>query len=854
VGQPERRTLRRVADQRWPADGAWKWRVPVIVRNFSDRPLSGAVAVDWHRPEVIAARYARYKYDLPLRLEMPGAAQPLPCALSDRRLMTVITVPPMTELVLSAYLTDLERAPGASQKSALAELAVANENLVQNGDFEIAGEGGLAAAAWPTGEEGRPANQRRFTVRRVPGGVHGQWCLELDVPKTVTDIGWVGSRQKVPVKPNTTYILCGFIKCKNLEPDARIHGHFLREDGSLCQPAPFFATSPAVQGDADWTFTSATVTTPPDCRFIDVHLTMHATGTLWHDAVCLVPALQGFAGDVEPRTDVGALAAWVVNPQVKVFPDDVFPASPTEARLYACRNEYEPLQIAVRSATGGTLRVQAGALRGPGGATIAAPAVYENRYVPVDFPVGYDGSAEPAWIRHKPRYRGNDGWTGWWPDPLAPLTSNTVQLKPRHTVPLWLDYYIPAGARPGDYAGTVELRLGSTAVRVPVRLRVWPYTIPGRKHTFAIYDLRLSDQSLENVRKWYTMLARYNVSPGYVMPSPDISYENGQVKIDFAAFDRAASLLFEELNCQVSYTPWFFYAFGWGYPPKKFFGKDPFTPEWTNIFRSALRQFFDHLKQKGWDKYFVYYVSDEPDQRSEEIQGNLARICDLAREAVPGLWVYSSTWVHLPRLDGHLNVWGIGPHGSWKQEDIDARRKAGDRFWFTTDGHMCTDTPYLAIERLLPWLCFKYDVEGYEFWGVNWWTYNPWEYGWHSYHLQSHSGEVFNWTRYPNGDGFIAYPGDYVGVDGPLPSIRMIAAREGVEDYELFYALREAASRAPNTPAAEAARKALARINELVQMPNRGGRYSTYIMPDPDAALAARIAAGEALAILAEKH
>lgn len=48
------------------------------------------------------------------------------------------------------------------------------------------------------------------------------------------------------------------------------------------------------------------------------------------------------------------------------------------------------------------------------------------------------------------------------------------------------------------------------------------------------------------------------------------------------------------------------------------------------------------------------------------------------------------------------------------------------------DGQMCIDTPFLAVERLLPHYCFHYGVEGYEFWGFDWLTYDPYEFGWHS--------------------------------------------------------------------------------------------------------------------------
>jgi hypothetical protein len=166
---------------------------------------------------------------------------------------------------------------------------------------------------------------------------------------------------------------------------------------------------------------------------------------------------------------------------------------------------------------------------------------------------------------------------------------------------------------------------------------------------------------------------------------------------------------------------------------------------------------------------------------------------------------------------------------------MEARRRAGDRIWFTTDGQMCTDTPYCAIERMLPHYCFAHGAEAYEFWGVGWLTYDPYEYGWHSYINQSDAPGSHYYVRYPNGDGFLLYPGGPVGVEGPVSSVRFEQAREGVEDYEYLLLLRTLAERAEAAGRdASKARAALAMAADLVPVPNPGGKYSTKILPDPD--------------------
>ncbi len=42
-----------------------------------------------------------------------------------------------------------------------------------------------------------------------------------------------------------------------------------------------------------------------------------------------------------------------------------------------------------------------------------------------------------------------------------------------------------------------------------------------------------------------------------------------------------------------------------------------------------------------------------------------------------------------------------------------------------------------------------------------------------------------------NGDGFLFYPGDDAGIDGPVASIRLKNLRDGMEDYEYFAILQQ---------------------------------------------------------------
>ncbi|HOW67496.1 MAG TPA: hypothetical protein P5186_02385 [Candidatus Paceibacterota bacterium] len=62
----------------------------------------------------------------------------------------------------------------------------------------------------------------------------------------------------------------------------------------------------------------------------------------------------------------------------------------------------------------------------------------------------------PEWCRKLPQGApATDGWSGWWPDPLAP-GSNTV-LTPGQTRPLWFTIHAPKQAEPGLYRAEITL-------------------------------------------------------------------------------------------------------------------------------------------------------------------------------------------------------------------------------------------------------------------------------------------------------------------------------------------------------------------------------------------------------------
>jgi hypothetical protein len=842
-----------------PASPTHRWDHRAVVRafNFSSEAAAGLTAVNLRFLD--ARMRGRLCRDA---IVVTFDGRPVPHFVYGDALLIETELPPRSSRTYCVYLT--ENAVDGAKAAEMPALVGGPRNLVRNPSFE---QGEKLPDDWTGG-----AAPKGVTYGLDTPGKLGNRAARLDVAPEVPE-EWRGWHQTVPVRPGRTYLYSGWMKCRGVgEAGVKLHAHLLDAQGKVSPHGGYTAVGPTLKRDADWTLMAGTLTMPEDAVQLGLHLTMNQSGTLWHDGLLVaevIPAeLVRFEGRPMPSD---AIALWQVPAVEKVFPDTPAPREvPPRASISAARNEREPLQLAVRSgrAVAG-VRVEVDPPTDAKGRKLDDAAVRVIGYVPVDYPTNYYNTEAPAWVRKVPHATpGCDGWPGLWPDPLLP--SDRFDLAAGATQAVWLDVGVGRDAPPGDYRGRVRLVAGGRVLaEMPFDVHVWGFTLPNENHVGAIYDVRLGEGddlwggSLD--RKYpeiIRFMAAHRLCPDTIRPAPEFRREGDKITADFTAFDEAARLYFDELKFPFAYTPWHFYLFGWGHPPKNVFGEKPYNaeppfagvdrgqlrPEYRRAYQQSLRLFWDHLKERGWDKRVVLYISDEPFDRQKHIQEQMKALCDMIHEVDPAIPIYCSTWHHVPEWNGYLDVWGIGHYGCVPVEKINALRAAGDRVWFTTDGQMCTDTPYCAVERLLPHYCFKYEAEAYEFWGVAWLTYDPYRFGWHAYiHQSMEPGRSF-WVRYPNGDGFLLYPGEPIGHKGPVSSVRFEQAREGVEDFEYLYLLRDLIAKAKaagrDVREAEAAMTAAA---ALVEIPNAGGRHSSKILSNPAAVYEARAAVAQAI-------
>ena len=880
ASKPERLILREVgADAAWPAEseaGGWDYRFPIQVLNATAQTTgNGLISVDLAGP--LARLNTRVDADHVRVMDGPKTVESF-------RLGSLVLfqgqADPMTRRTFHVYFRrgtaeSQARVPEAiayapnpalpGGGSQTAEIAMAQPdyarllsnscNLVKNPSFEAGQE---LPEQWFGGEAARKQGGPQMGL--VDEGLFGKRCARMTFP-TNAQPEWVGWRQDVRVQPGRTYLLAGWLKCRDLSGGLQLHVHFRNARGELCQNQQMAGAGPALNGTTDWTLLHGLFTMPPDIATFQLHLTMLASGTAWHDGVVLTEVVSARLGSLQSRmaTISTKPMVWPVNAVVKVFQDDLPPSSLPSARITAAGNDQEPLQLALRSPRAlAQVKVIVQAPTSAGGARLTNFSIGVVGYVPVDHPSSYYSSTSPVWQRKVPADPGrSDGWAGWWPDPILPR--DTFDLPANVTQPVWVTVNVPKGATPGDYAGRVRFQMADASVaELPFTIHVWDFTLPEEMHVKAIFDCRqnpaqwaVAGKSAEKTRReFWRFMAERRVCPDTIKPEPKLRYEQGRVVADFTAFDEAADYYFNTLKLPHAYTPWAFYGFGWGFPPDDRFGEKPYEgtspfagvdraklrPQFKQAYQACLKEFWSHLKAKGWDKRCVLYISDEPFDSEKPVREQMKALCAMIHEVDPAIPIYSSTWHHQPEWDGSITVWGFGHYGIVPVDKLNQIRQAGATLWWTTDGQMCLDTPFCAVERLLPHYCFKYGAEAYEFWGLDWLTYDPYAYGWHRYIHQSDQPGKSYYVRYPNGDGYLAYPGAPIGHDGPVTSVRLEQAREGCEDYEYLYLLREriaSAKRAVRDTAA--AERSLAQAQGLVTIPNAGGLQSTRILPRPDA-------------------
>ena len=752
----------------------------------------------------------------------------------DKKNQTVQAKAKQASGILSDYETQISSSASAKDFEKLMNSPV---NLYKNSSFEENGN------SWSTAEG------KDVDIKFVDGGLFGKRAAMLDIKDTAPK-GWYGLRQGVPTEPMSGYMIIGWVKC----PDGggSVNAHYTPKGST------FESYSAAISGK-DWQMFSMYIPSRSEGN-VSVHLTA-TSGKYFYDGIiaaqCVNASLVGFesASDAKEKD----FSVWQVDNLIKIFTGDV-QSSDAEPYLELAGNEYEGMQLGIRSSSEiKDLEVSASApvyddsmpilqrakiLFGiQDRPTLPAPQIGNIGNVGIDTESRYFHFTD---LKPYERFVPPNNFGVMYPDPILPFAK--FDLAAKTTKGVYLIFNAPKNAQSGIYSGNIELKAGGKVLKsIPYKIRVYDFSLSDEPQLYAIFDVRMGagakykSHTMHDAAKF---MRSKKLSVDTIPARIDFKLVDGKPVADFSKFDEEAEFYLNELKFPYLYLPFRYGTFGWANPPAPYLGENPYpgkwpyesadhavlNPKYREYLVESLKQIAKHLEEKGWSDRFMFYISDEPFANLKNIEKQMIALCDAIHEGAPKIKIYCSTWYYVPQWLGKLNIWGVGAQGQASVDDIETIKKSGAEIITTTDGQFVLDNPYNALERLLPLYCYKYGFKGYEFWGADWYTVTPLKWGLHMDIPQSDTPGKHYRVRYPNGDGYIFYPGKLIGQTQPFSSVRMESHRDGVEDYEYFVMLEKLAKAKNDKPALDT----LERIKEMAFIPNAGGRNAVMLLPNPE--------------------
>lgn len=476
-----------------------------------------------------------------------------------------------------------------------------------------------------------------------------------------------------------------------------------------------------------------------------------------YNAQGLVDKLKGPA--VGPE-----LAVFVASSLDKVFQDGMTAAKPTfsaSASIAAAGHEYESFQIVIYPKSKDFTAINVS----------TSDLVNEKLGLKIDKSnftwrkVGYIPTETPYY---------SVKYVGLWPDPLMPVTTFDVKAGTRQ--PIWLEVYVPAQTPAGEYTGTVTIKGDGFAPQtVPVKLRVYGFTLPVESRLKTAFDhygsltkMRFPQGERESEAAWMERInvindkfivemLKHRMNP-ILNVDPSNQWELGNV-------DRYRVLGLTNFSI--------------GKRGGTFNNNWPKDEDSIEGLLDLYRQYGENLKLNKMLEYTYIYTWDEGNMGNPTV----SKITSMIHRAYPGLKnmvCYHGFWDvdSYPDWGKDIDIWTF-QIDNFVEEKLRRLQKMGVEMWMYISGPANTTSPNLAIDfdsigyRIVPWMCWKYDIKGFLYWSVNYWPFNdPFK-----------TGRNAQWDQ--NGNGLLFYPGE----DGPMASIRTEVYRDGMEDYEYIQTL-----------------------------------------------------------------
>jgi hypothetical protein len=467
---------------------------------------------------------------------------------------------------------------------------------------------------------------------------------------------------------------------------------------------------------------------------------------------------------------------------LKIRKDALFPvAISDQVNLSLARNEYESFQLTILPFHGNLndLTLEVSDLRNNNGGIIEKNnvAVSLVDYNKIDWQAAYVAS-----------------YKGWHPDPLIPFKSGFNIDASEVCRPLWITIYAPRGTKAGDYVGTVSIGAsGMKKITAQVKCRVWDFELPTASHlqTHSWDEIEnladfynVKEYPVEWYQRYCDLLLRNRMNPGSAGLNYVSDSANSSGQYDFTTVESVLSYCIDRGLTRFSIMQ---------------MKKGLYTDEEAARAYKFAAAYAKFLRKKGWLDKALIELWDEPTdlewpfikERAEKLkQIDPGLRLQLFAEGGPyDFWDPTTDQYGLNKL---VDIWA--PVNSVESPETQA---AGKEIWayFATLARESAPNFYIdgpaIYQRSIAWYCWMYGLDGFEHWNTNYFWRNvkrgkPLSEKWPNVPWDSRT--YFNF----NGEGQLVYPGP----DGiPYSSIRLENFREGMEDYEYLFTLRELLSK-----------------------------------------------------------
>ncbi|MHA1681657.1 MAG: glycoside hydrolase domain-containing protein [Promethearchaeota archaeon] len=378
-------------------------------------------------------------------------------------------------------------------------------------------------------------------------------------------------------------------------------------------------------------------------------------------------------------------------------------------------------------------------------------------------------------------------------DVLLPWTSFITGSGSRENIPFWMEISVPRNVSAGVYTTQFEYMTTSYLQRVPraaslsftIQLTVWNVTRPLNRTMDTCVGLQPENQ--EHVDDLIKLSIGYGADP-YDVGNPGVSYNPGNLSagltINWTAFDNRVQ---EMLDAGMNHIKIDFYP---GIDCRH--DAESVVNGSKDNYLTLIRWFYGnaslHLASKTtpwgttWESEAITQHSDEPDPNLEPLALQAFDILYKIINNVSSIRSFQ-TFKYEPAFDEWLDcldIWVLTPD-SFSVNVANKIHAAGHEVWTYSNGDNFpgTDTDLrtpLIMSRLRGWVDYHYNISGFLHW-IFYWNYND----------AGRSGCGYD----GRGDGTEIVP----YYDGYLPTLRLAAFRDGLEDNDLLWMLNRTVAR-----------------------------------------------------------